>query len=117
MPFNKNRGIIQNEWFLRCFQAAKQKARLLNQRFRIIPFSQIVPRGFDYIDLTAKAVSEIEHFGKHTGKKVVVGLYDGNVFALGHIQTAIARCAIALVGLIDANNARIPTGVLMHNGR
>ena len=67
----------------------------------------IDPRALDDVHRHIHHGCARKHAFVHSRVDPVVRLDDGNPLAAGHLQASVARGAIALVGLVDHNHARI----------
>ena len=77
----------------------------------VVPVADIGPGGLHDVEGLGEGVREREHVGVHAGVNPIVGLDDGDPVALGHAQAHVAALAVAAVGLVDHDDARVGHGV------
>ena len=72
--------------------------------------------GFHDVGFGIELVGVVEHGGVHAGLDPVIGFDDGDPVSGGFVDTAVARGAIAFVGLVDDADAPVAFGELLHDG-
>ena len=97
-------------------QAVRQHALLLVLRVRSVPIVHIDPRTLYNIHGDVHQRGTAEHALVHDRIDPVVRLDNRNPCAMGHLQAAITRGAVALVRLIDNDHTRIARLELAQNG-